>query len=85
MIAMRPRISNAGKSIRRTRASDGVRVIEAFECFPVMTAGELALCAGIEGEEAATYLLMLEGLGLAETDGENYWLNTVVDAAVRRQ
>jgi hypothetical protein len=61
------------------QANDGVKVIEAFECFPVMTAVELALCAGIADEEAASYLLTLEHLGLAETDGESFWLNTVMD------
>lgn len=60
-------------------ANDGIKVIAAFECFPVMTPVELALCAGIADEEAESYLHTLENLGLAESDGECFWLNSEVD------
>ena len=79
MIDIQPRSSNPRNSYRF--ANDGVKVIEAFECFPIMTPGELALRTGIANEEAARYLSTLEHLGLAETDGENFWLNSVMDTS----
>lgn len=62
-------------------ASDGVKIVEAFECFPVMTPDELALRTGISGDEAACYLRMLAHLGLAGSDGKNFWLDPVGDAS----
>lgn len=80
MPAVRFTLSDRHRSMS-WHASDGVKIIEAFECFPVMTSGELALRTGISQEEAARYLLTLKHLGLAETDGENFWLDPQADAS----